>query len=46
MTSNLSLDEISENIDPRISSRLAGMGKILPLIGSDYWISSKKNGGR
>jgi DNA replication protein DnaC len=45
ITSNLSLDEIAEKIDPRISSRLAGMGKILPLIGPDYRISSGKKGG-
>ena len=45
ITSNLSPDEIAEKIDARIASRLVGMGKILPLIGPDYRISSRKKGG-
>jgi DNA replication protein DnaC len=45
ITSNLSPDEIVERIDAQISSRLVGMGKILPLIGPDYRISSRKKGG-
>jgi len=45
ITSNLSPDEIAEKIDAWISSRLVGMGKILPLIGPDYRISSRKKGG-
>jgi len=43
ITSNLSPDEIAEKIDPRISSRLAGMGKILPLIGPDYRVRGRRN---
>ena len=45
ITSNLSPDEIEKKIDARISSRIAGMGKIVPLIGPDYRISSRKKGG-
>ena len=45
ITSNLSPDEIEKKIDARISSRIAGMGKILPLIGPDYRITSRKKGG-
>ena len=45
ITSNLSPDEIEKKIDARISSRIAGMGKILPLIGPDYRISSRTKGG-
>jgi DNA replication protein DnaC len=44
ITLNLSLDEIAEKLDPRISSRLAGMGKILSLVGPDYRISCRKKG--
>jgi len=36
ITSNLSLDELSEKMDGRISSRLAGMGKVVLFKGDDY----------
>ena len=36
VTSNLSLDEIAEKIDGRISSRLAGMARVLHFEGPDY----------
>ena len=36
VTSNLSLDEIAEKIDGRISSRLAGMGRVIQFKGRDY----------
>jgi DNA replication protein DnaC len=42
ITSNLSLDEIAEKIDGRISSRLAGMGRIIHFNGPDYRL--KRNG--
>ncbi|MBW1928895.1 MAG: ATP-binding protein [Deltaproteobacteria bacterium] len=46
ITSNLSLDEIAEKIDGRISSRLAGMGKVIQLKGSDYRLRRVKPGTR
>jgi DNA replication protein DnaC len=36
ITSNLSLDEIASHIDPRISSRIAGMSRIIHLQGPDW----------
>ena len=36
ITSNLSLDEISEKLDGRISSRISGMGKVIQLKGEDF----------
>ena len=36
ITSNLSLDEIAEKLDGRISSRLAGMGKVIQFKGEDF----------
>ncbi len=36
ITSNLSLDEISRKVDGRISSRLAGMGRIIRIGGPDF----------
>jgi len=36
ITSNLSLDELSEKLHGRISSRLAGMGKVVLFNGKDY----------
>jgi DNA replication protein DnaC len=36
ITSNLSLDEIASHIDPRISSRIAGMGRIIHVQGPDW----------
>ncbi len=36
ITSNLSPDEIAKKIDPRIASQLAGLGKIIRVIGPDY----------
>jgi len=46
ITSNLSLDEIAEKIDGRISSRLAGMGKVIQLKGTDYRLRRVKPGTR
>ena len=39
VTSNLSLDEISQKIDGRIASRLAGMGRVVHFKGPDYRLS-------
>ena len=36
ITSNLSLDEISQKVDGRIASRLAGMGSIIKVGGTDF----------
>jgi DNA replication protein DnaC len=36
ITSNFSLDELTEKMDGRISSRLAGMGKVVLFKGEDY----------
>jgi len=36
ITSNLSLDETANRIDPRISSRIAGMGRIIHVQGPDW----------
>ena len=44
ITSNLSLDEIAEKIDGRISPRLAGMGKVIQFKGSDYRLRRIKPG--
>lgn len=42
ITSNLSLDEITEKMDGRISSRLAGMGKVVHFKGEDYRLKRMK----
>jgi DNA replication protein DnaC len=36
ITSNFSLDELTERMDGRISSRIAGMGKVILFKGEDY----------
>lgn len=36
ITSNLSLDEISDNVGQRISSRIAGMGQVIHVQGPDW----------
>lgn len=42
ITSNLSLDEITEKMDGRISSRLAGMGKVVQFRGDDFRLKRMK----
>jgi len=42
ITSNFSLPELSEQIDPRISSRIAGMCKVLKFSGKDYRVEPKE----
>lgn len=42
ITSNLSLDELSEKMGERISSRLAGIGKIVFFNGRDYRLRRNK----
>lgn len=41
ITSNFSLDELNDTIDPRISSRIAGMCEILKFTGKDRRIEKK-----
>lgn len=46
LTTNLSLTEISQKIDIRIASRLAGMGQVLCFRGNDYRVTTPRPKGR